>query len=222
MVGTMFHGGSMNRISKISALLFTALAFTLVFMDTAFGAEPPKLVSLGQFNPSFYWIALEKDDGQARDQDLYDVDGNRLVSVSAKFLKELKMEGTGRLLDGRLINFKARVQKPDGTFEIRWRWCGPEAPYGYGYEDYLLRAFRSLAVDATVIPLGSRIYIPAVVGAKLPDGTVHDGFFEAIDIGSAIVNKRIDVFTSFGDQSSVFRKVGFQHGKMTEIFLVKE
>ena len=131
------------------------------------------------------------------------------------------MEGTGYLLNGRLINFKARLTKPDGTTEIRWRWCGPEAPYGYGHEDIPLIPFRSAAVDPTVIPIGSKLYIPAAKGAVLPDGSVHDGFFHAIDIGSAITDRKIDIFTSFGDQSRYFENMGFSTGKMSHVYLVK-
>lgn len=182
---------------------------------------PPNLQSIGFLRPSFYWIALETDDGEKRAKRLLDPDGNLLATVSEKYFKSLSMEGTGRLLDGRVINFKLRLTNPDGSKEIRWRICGPDAPFGYGYEDALLREFRSVAVDPTVIPLGSKVYIPAARGVKLPDGSTHDGVFDAVDIGDLIQNKKIDIFTSFGDQSSVFERSGLETGKNVEIFLVK-
>lgn len=183
--------------------------------------DPSTLTEIGLLRPSYYWIALETNDGQPRNVPLLDMAGNTLQMVSQKFLTDLKMEGTGRLLNGKMVNFKGRVTKPDGTLETRWRWCGPEAPYGYGYEDLLLVPFKSVAVDPTVIPLGSRVYIPAVRGAPLPDGSIHDGIFYAIDIGAAIVDKKIDIFTSFGNQAAVFEKFGLETGKMTKIYLVK-
>lgn len=191
-------------------------------LDTKDAAPAKKLKSLGRFKPSFYWIALETEDGLPRNKPVLDMEGNILAMVSEKFYKELRLEGTGRLLDGRLLNYHGRVTLPDGTKEIRYRFCGPEAPYGYGYEDIPLIPFRSIAVDTTVIPIGSKIYIPAAKGAKLPDGEIHDGMFFALDIGDAIKNKRIDIFTSFGDQSKVFRDVGMNHMKAVEIFLVQE
>lgn len=180
-----------------------------------------KMKSLGFFKPSFYWIALEKNDGSPRDKQILDMDGNLLAMVSEQFFKELRMEGTGQLLDGRLLNYKGRITLPDGSREIRYRFCGPEAPYGYGFEDIPLVPFRSLAVDTTVIPIGTRIYVPAAKGAVLPSGEIHDGMFFALDIGDAIKNRRIDVFTSFGDQSKVFRDNGMSHMKAVEIFVVE-
>ena len=51
-----------------------------------------------------------------------------------------------------------------------------------------LQALRSIAVDPSVIPLGSHVYIPAYKN----DG--HGGWFLAQDTGGAINNKRIDVY----------------------------
>lgn len=191
------------------------------------GGEAPiekpgeQLVEIGTFRPSFYWIAMEKKDGKPKNVELLDVDGKLLVKIGQPFFKELRMEGTGKLLDGRMVNFKARVEKPDGTAEIRWRWCGPEAPFGYGFEDYLLREYRSVAVDPKVIPLGSRVYIAEAKGTKLPDGSIHDGYFDAVDIGSMITEKKIDIFTSFGDRSDVFEANGIETGKFLKVYLVK-
>jgi 3D (Asp-Asp-Asp) domain-containing protein len=51
-----------------------------------------------------------------------------------------------------------------------------------------LRPYQSIAVDPRVIPLGSRVYIPAYRN----DG--HGGWFIAQDTGGAIVGHRIDVY----------------------------
>jgi len=53
-----------------------------------------------------------------------------------------------------------------------------------------LRSYQSIAVDPGVIPLGSRVYIPAYSH----DG--HGGWFTAQDTGGAIVGHRIDVYRS--------------------------
>ncbi len=176
---------------------------------------------IGSLFPSFYWIALEQNDDEPRTEPLRDMSDNVMYYVSAKYLKELKMEGTGKLLDGRCINYHDRVLKPDGKKEIRWRWCGPEAPYGYGKDNIPLVPFRSAAVDPTVIPIGSRLYIPAAKGIKLPDGSTHDGYFGAVDIGDMIKNKKIDLFTSYGDQSEVFERGGLNHGQEIDVYLVR-
>jgi 3D (Asp-Asp-Asp) domain-containing protein len=57
--------------------------------------------------------------------------------------------------------------------------AGPSLPLHY---------YQSIAVDPSVIPLGSRVYIPAYRG----DG--HGGWFVAQDTGGAIGGRRIDVY----------------------------
>jgi 3D (Asp-Asp-Asp) domain-containing protein len=51
-----------------------------------------------------------------------------------------------------------------------------------------LRYYQSIAVDPNVIPLGSRVYVPAYKN----DG--HGGWFIAQDTGGAISGRHIDVF----------------------------
>jgi 3D (Asp-Asp-Asp) domain-containing protein len=53
-----------------------------------------------------------------------------------------------------------------------------------------LKPYQSIAVDPRVIPLGSRVYIPAY----RHDG--HGGWLTAQDTGGAIVGRRIDVYRS--------------------------
>lgn len=180
-----------------------------------------RMKKIGDLKPTFYWIAMEKADGESKIRPLKDMEGNILAMVTDKFYREIRMEGTGKMLDGRVINFEGRVKLPDGTTEIRWVVCPPEAPYGYGVDKIPLVPFRSVAVDPTVVPIGSRVYIPKAVGAKLPDGSIHDGLFMAVDIGDAIKNKRIDMFTEFGDKSYVFREAGIENMRAMEVFLVQ-
>ncbi len=53
-----------------------------------------------------------------------------------------------------------------------------------------LRFYRSIAVDPSVIPLGSRVYVPAY----RHDG--YGGWFIAQDTGGAILGRHIDVYRS--------------------------
>jgi 3D (Asp-Asp-Asp) domain-containing protein len=70
--------------------------------------------------------------------------------------------------------------------------------FGDGVKNYKLVPFRSIAVDKSVIPYGSLVYIHAARGTKitLPDGrtVAHDGYFFAADTGGAIKQTHIDVF----------------------------
>ena len=81
------------------------------------------------------------------------------------------------------------------------RWGAARGPYGDGSGGYILSPFRTLAVDRTVIPLGTAIYIPQARGVRvtLPDGTrpLHDGYFFAADTGGAITGSHVDFFFGF-------------------------
>ena len=56
-------------------------------------------------------------------------------------------------------------------------------------------AMRTVAVDRRLIAPRSVLFIKETVGLKMPDGTKHDGYWYASDVGSAIKGQRIDLFT---------------------------
>lgn len=62
-------------------------------------------------------------------------------------------------------------------------------------------AMRTAAVDRTLIPRRSVLFIKETVGLKLPDGSLHDGYWYASDVGGAIKGQRIDLFTGFSATS---------------------
>ncbi|MDP3405978.1 MAG: 3D domain-containing protein [Brevundimonas sp.] len=59
-------------------------------------------------------------------------------------------------------------------------------------------AMRTLATDPRVIPRRTRLFIRETVGLRLPDGTVHDGYWYASDTGGAIRGQRVDLYTGHG------------------------
>lgn len=200
--------------------LLSIFFISLANYATAAGTE--KLVKIGSLKPTFYWVAVETAEAAERNKELKDMDGNVMARVTEQFDKDIRMEGTGKMLDGRILNFAGRAPKEGGGLEVRFLVCPPEAPYGYGLDFIPLVPFRSVAVDPEVVKIGSKIYIPKAVGILLPDGTRHDGYFMAVDIGSAIKNKRIDMFTAYGDQSKVFEDGGLVNMKAVDVFKVVE
>ena len=75
---------------------------------------------------------------------------------------------------------------------------------GVGFRDSLgcrLAPMRTVAVDPKVFPRHSVLFIKETVGLKLPDGSVHDGYWYASDVGGAIKGARIDLFTGAGAAS---------------------
>lgn len=60
---------------------------------------------------------------------------------------------------------------------------------------------RTLAVDKSIIPRRTVVFIKETVGVKMPDGQSHDGYWYASDIGGAIKGQRIDLYTGHGAAS---------------------
>jgi membrane-bound lytic murein transglycosylase len=60
---------------------------------------------------------------------------------------------------------------------------------------------RTVAVDRKLIAPRSVLFIKETVGMKMPDGSTHDGYWYASDVGGAIKGQRIDLFTGSGARS---------------------
>jgi 3D (Asp-Asp-Asp) domain-containing protein len=98
---------------------------------------------------------------------------------------------TGALPTGPVFNLKATLYHAGAK--------------GVGALDSLgckVVAMRTVAIDAHLIPKRSILFIKETVGMKLPDGSVHDGYWYASDTGGAIKGKRIDLYTGRGSRST--------------------
>jgi 3D (Asp-Asp-Asp) domain-containing protein len=145
------------------------------------------------FRLSFYWLAYETEyANEPYDTDIYTPKGYFIGRFPSAFVYELKLEGSGILRDGRVLNFAGDCNYGMGTC---FRTLdGTEHPLGAGVQGRPLEPFRSIAVDPKMIPIGAPVYVPELVGVQMPDGTVHDGCLRADDMGGAIKNGKIDFF----------------------------
>lgn len=82
--------------------------------------------------------------------------------------------------------------------KIRFRIANGPYGDGAGETSYILFPYRTIAVDSSVIPFGTLVYIPAARGIEVTLKTgkkfTHDGYFFAADKGGAIKGNHIDVF----------------------------
>jgi 3D (Asp-Asp-Asp) domain-containing protein len=62
-------------------------------------------------------------------------------------------------------------------------------------------AMRTAAVDGIDLPRHTVLFIKETVGLPMPDGSKHDGYWYASDVGGAIHRGRIDLFTGRGSSS---------------------
>jgi hypothetical protein len=139
-------------------------------------AEPYRLEPLGRFELTYYYVAFE-DERYAeleRSQVLRDTGGLELARVSGAFRKALELEGTGRLMDGRVLNVAERV-----AGEMRFIEVGHA--YGLGVASRPLEPFVSLAADLSQIGVGELVRIEEFAGFRRPDGAIHDGLFRVDD-----------------------------------------
>jgi 3D (Asp-Asp-Asp) domain-containing protein len=152
--------------------------------------------SLGTFEFTYYWVASEASYTGAKDTSVYNSQCTKLATVPKKFWDALKLEGTGRLTDGRLLNYSG----PCGCARSPcFKELGADKPWGEGVQSRALSPYRSIAVDKNKIAYGSWMYIPELDGVMMPGdapwgGWLHDGCVQAADTGSAIVGKHIDFF----------------------------
>jgi 3D (Asp-Asp-Asp) domain-containing protein len=145
------------------------------------------------FRLSFYWLAYESEYANEHyDTDIYTRTGYWIGRYPQAFVYELKLEGSGILRDGRVLNYDGECDYGIGTcfktLELE------EHPLGMGAQGRKLEPFRSIAVDPRYIPLGAPVYVPELVGVMMPDGTRHDGCLRADDVGGAIKQHKLDFF----------------------------
>lgn len=96
--------------------------------------------------------------------------------------------------------------------------------YGDGVKGFNLVPFRSIAVDRSIIPYGTLLYIPEAVGTlvTLPNGQQrsHDGYFFSADTGSAIKKSHVDVYIAT-NLKNPFRFVKSKPSQKFRAYIVK-
>jgi 3D (Asp-Asp-Asp) domain-containing protein len=182
---------------------------------------------LGRFGITFYCIVDEADDrfvGLPREVPIRDIYGQTIALVSREYKRKVDIEGSGKLWDGRVVNYAGR--SADGIrYRVvegaRWGLGAANAERISKVEPYKLIPHRSVAVDPRRIPLGSVLFVPRAQGIRLPNGTEHDGFFLAHDVGGAIKGKRLDFFVGTEeDIRNTFTENGMTNKSFVEVFLV--
>ncbi len=158
----------------------TLLIFLLFLTNNSFATYHLK-------NTYYYYIDENDYILYKQNTPVLSMSGDILAMVSSVFYKDLKMEGSGKTRDGKMLNFAGLI---DG--EVRFKFTTNE--YGTGVGDCALKPYKTIAVDPKVIPFGSTVFIKETKGMLMPDQSIHDGYWLAEDTGSAIVGNRIDIF----------------------------
>jgi len=167
------------------------------------------LVDELQWALRFYWLAFENDYDDVQSPnvpaggglkkvpptthvELYTPEGYYFGRVPERFAWSLRLEGSGIMRDGRVINYTGSCRFGYGTcFE---QLDIAEHPFGRGNKGRPLIPFKSVAIDPRLVPIGEPLYIPEFDGMVLPDGSIHDGCVRADDTGGGIKKRKMDFF----------------------------
>lgn len=99
-------------------------------------------------------------------------------------------------------------------------------PYGDGVQGFVLVPYRTIAVDPTVIPIGSVVYIPQTRGMKIRSAATtslsHDGYFFAADSGGAIKGHHIDIFCGADESNCLPDLIASDETRQFKAFLVTD
>ena len=180
--------------------------------------DPSALPIIARLRNTYYYLVPESDFEQYLPQDvpIRTLDGTVLALVSRSFRRAMDMEGTGRLRDGRVVNYA-------GVIDHEIRYAETIHPWGRGVGNCPLVPYHTIAVDRTRIPLGTVVYIDETAGKLLPDGSFHDGIWRAEDVGGAIQKDRVNLFTGDGQRSGdLLGQWGISHLQALTIRLVSK
>ncbi len=122
--------------------------------------------------------------------------------VPRGFYEAVCVQGSGTLISGKTVSFAKRdCACAELCPRTGQKICFDELdqrefPWGRGAQGKAITPLRTIAVDSSVIPLGTRVYILEYDGVpRSPGGARHDGCFVAEDRGMKVVGEHVDIFT---------------------------
>lgn len=140
-------------------------------------------------------MAYEGDFAGTPDTSLGTCGGSPLATVVQEFADAVALEGTGKLLDDRVLNIGGCGCM--GGYDCFLEIDAMAFPWGMGSMGNALVPFLSIATDTSVLPYGTWVYAPDFDGVPLPGSAgVHDGCLRADDVGGGINGLHIDFFAA--------------------------
>lgn len=135
-------------------------------------------------------------------RELLSINGNPLATLCDSDYKKCLMQGSCFVEQGGVVTSYNYHSSKEGMARFVVTDL-KECPYGYGVRSSCLDPFFSVAADLEVYKMGDVIFIPRLVGTRLPSGEEHDGFLIIRDSGGGVRGGgRFDFFTGFLDHRS--------------------
>lgn len=162
---------------------------------------PPDAVALGVFRNTYYDFPAESE-FQGSPVSLMSANCKKLADVPRPFFEALCVQGSGTLNTGITVSFAKRGCSCAETCpRTGQKICfdaldGRDFPWGRGSTGKAITPLKSVAVDPSIVPLGTILYIAEFDGVpRGPGGSPHDGCFVAEDRGMKVIGEHIDIFT---------------------------
>lgn len=171
------------------------------------------VASTGIVKPTIYYFpSINEDDSSCTaNRSLTGKNGSPLARVCAKTIQACTLQGSCAVIqEDRLRTFNV-IEEVRGQ-HLFFETTDDECKFGYGVESSCLDPFYTVAADLNIYDPGDVIYIPALRGLELPNGSKHNGFFIVRDKGNGIVGEgRFDFFSgyfSWKHEENPFTKMG--------------
>lgn len=193
---------------------------TFYFVHQAKASNAPDAISLRDSNGNLLGVKLsQKDWCKAA------LEGTVQVSDSNNIVKTYNFAKRGTNAQTNCISFFPSLPNETVKAMNRSLFALAKGAFGDGSGGFILVPYRTIAVDKTVIPLGTLIYIPDARGKEviLPSGrkVKHDGYFFAADVGGAIKQNHIDTFLGITDKNP-FPHVKSDKNKTFTAFVIND
>lgn len=158
--------------------------------------------SLGRFRNTYYDFPSESD-YSGKLVEVMDASCRPIKKVPVEFHDALCVQGSGNLATGQTVSFAKRDCEcartcPRTGQKICFEALSRESfPWGRGALGEPITPLSTVAVDDSVIPMHTVLYIPEFDGLPrdASQASFHDGCFVAQDRGSKVQGQHVDVFT---------------------------
>lgn len=166
--------------------------------------DPKKLEGrvLGKFRNTYYDFPSEAD-YEGKLVELMSAKCNVIKKVPKGFHDAVCVQGSGMLTTGATVSFNRRDCECAAVCpRTEQKICFDELnmktfPWGRGATGKAITPLLTVAVDSSVIPMNTALYIPEYDGVPRDPGqtSLHDGCFIAQDRGMKVKGKHVDLFT---------------------------
>lgn len=179
---------------------------------------------LGTFKNTYYDFPSESD-FEGEPVSLMNASCKPIVNVPRSFYESVCVQGSGTLKSGGTVSFAKRdcscaAECPRTGQHICFDLLDKQQfPWGRGATGKGITPLLTVAVDSTVIPLGTWLYIPEYDGLPRDSAEAgkHDGCFVAEDRGLAVKGQHVDVFTGHRATTQLWNKLVPSHRGVTVV-----